>query len=307
MRAAEQLPESIVRTAIDWQIRLRATATNPELQRQVQDWLRRDPRHQLAWQRLQQMGGMFQASQLPDAAQSIPLLQRAEADLSRRRTLKLLGLGLTAGSATLLATQVPLAWHADFTTATGERRRFTLGGGTEVILNTGSALDVQGDTWVLQAGEALVDGEQWRVRCRYAECSGRDARVLLREHGDYSEIRVERGEALVSAAAGQRLLQAGEGLAVSAVDISTLGKGPLDSFAWTRGLLVVSDIRLVDFLAEASRYRPGWLGCDPAVAELRLSGVFRLDEPALMLDNISHLLPVQVVERTRWWVRVVAA
>lgn len=307
MRAAEQLPESIVRTAIEWQMRLRAAGASPDVQRQLQDWLRRDARHQLAWQRLQQMGGMFQASQLPDAAHSIPLLQRAEADLSRRRALKLLGLGLTAGSAALLATQVPPAWHADFATATGERRRFTLSGGTEVMLNTGSALDVHGDTWVLQAGEALVDGAQWRVRCRYAECSGRDARVLLREHGDYSEIRVERGEALVSSAVGQRLLQAGEGLAVSAVDISTLGKGPLDPFAWTRGLLVVSDIRLADFLAEAARYRQGWLGCDPAVAELRLSGVFRLNEPALMLQNITHLLPVQIVERTRWWVRVVAA
>jgi len=41
------------------------------------------------------------------------------------------------------------------------------------------------------------------------------------------------------------------------------------------------------------------------VADLRLSGVFRLAEPELMLQNITHLLPVTLVERTRWWVRVV--
>ena len=35
-----------------------------------------------------------------------------------------------------------------------------------------------------------------------------------------------------------------------------------------------------------------------------LSGVFRLDEPDVMLRNLTHLLPVHIVERTRWWVRI---
>lgn len=305
--ASERLPESVVRTAIEWHMRLHGDAGSAELQRQLQDWLRRDARHQLAWQRVQQVGGLFQASQLPDAAHTIPLLQRAEADLSRRRTLKLLGLGLAAGSAALLATQAPPAWHADFATATGERRRVNLGDDAEVMLNTGSAVDVQGRELLLRAGEVLVDGSDWRVRCRFAECEGQQARVLLRERDGYSEIRVERGEALVCAEFGQRWLRAGEGVGVSATTMTALGKPSIDPFAWARGLLVVNDIRLADFLAEAGRYRQGWLGCDPAVADLRLSGVFRLDEPEAMLRNITHLLPVNIVERTRWWVRVMPA
>lgn len=308
MSAAERLPEPIVRSAIEWQMRLRGnvgSAGNAELHRQLQDWLQYDARHRLAWQRLQQMGGLFQVSQLPEAAQAIPLLQRAEADLSRRRTLKLLGLGLTVGSATLLATQAPRAWHAEFATTTGERRRVDLSNGAEVVLNTGSALDVQAGELLLRSGEVLVEGDDWRARCRFAACTGHNASVLLRERDDYSEIRVQRGEALVSGASGQRRLLAGEGLAVSASGMRALGQGPLDPFAWTRGLLVVSDIRLADFLAEAGRYRQGWLGCDAAVADLHLSGVFRLDEPAVMLRNITHLLPVKIVERTRWWVRLV--
>lgn len=297
-----QVPEAIVRKAIDWQMRLRA---NPELQAPLQDWLRRDARHQLAWHRLQQMAGMFQASQLPNADHSIPVLNRASADVSRRRMLKMLG--LAAGGTALLATSAPPAWHADYATTVGERRRVNLGNGAHILLNTDSALDVQGGELLLRAGEVLVEGRQWHARCRFAECIGRDARVLLRERDGRSEIRVESGEVLVSSPLGQRRVQAGQGLSVSALDITTLGRSPLDPFAWTRGLLVVNDIRLADFLAEAGRYRRGWLGCDNAVADLRLSGVFRLEDPVLMLDNISHLLPVKVVERTRWWVRVVAA
>lgn len=302
--AGERLPEEIIRTAIEWQMRLRANASNAELHRQLHDWRCHDARHELAWQRLQQMGGLFQASQLPDAARTIPLLRRAEADLSRRRTLKLLGLGLAAGSATLLVTTAPPAWRSDFATTTGERRRVDLGDGAELMLNTGSAVDVLGREWVLRTGEVLVDGADWRVRCRFGECEGRQARAVLRERDGYSEIHVERGEVLISTAFGQRRLQAGNGLGIHATQMTVLGKGALDPFAWTRGLLVVNDIRLVDFLAEAGRYRQGWLGCDSAVADLRLSGVFHLDEPAVMLRNITHLLPVHIVERTRWWVRI---
>lgn len=297
-----RLPEAVVRAAIDWQMRLRG---HPELQASFNDWLHRDPRHQLAWQRLQQMAGMFQSSQLPRAEQSIPLLQRASADLSRRRMLKMLG--LVAGGTALAAVSAPPAWHADYITRLGERRQINLGNGTQVTLNGDSSVDVQGGDLLLRSGEVLVDGARWHARCRFAECSGREARVSLRERDGYSEIRVDRGEVLVTSPVGQRRLLAGEGLGVSASAMTVLGKSPLDPFAWSRGLMVVNDIRLGEFLAEAGRYRHGWLGCDERIADLRLSGVFRLDEPASLLDNISHLLPVKVLERTRWWVRVVPA
>ncbi|MFI8739026.1 DUF4880 domain-containing protein [Ectopseudomonas toyotomiensis] len=301
--AAGQPSESIVRAAIEWQMRLRAEPASAELQRQLHDWLAQDEQHDQAWQRLQQMAGLFRLNPLGDAAQAIPLLQRAEADLSRRRMLKLLG--LTAGSATLLAAASAPVWRTDFATATGETRRLELPGDVEVLLNTGSSIDVHDQELLLRSGEALVEGAQWQLRCAFAECVGHRARMSVREYDNRSEIRVAQGEVLVRAAAGQRQLLAGEGLAVSARGMSPLGRGALDPFAWTRGLLVVNDIRLVDFLAEAGRYRHGWLGCDPAVADLRLSGVFRLAEPELMLRNITHLLPVALVERTRWWVRVV--
>lgn len=304
---AERLPDPVVRSAIDWQLRLRAEPGNTALHQQWQAWRQQDAQHDQAWQRLQQMSGMFHASQLPDATRTIPLLNRAQADLSRRRTLKLLGLGLAVGGSTLLVSNAPPAWRADIATRTGERRQVSLGSNAEVLLNTDSALDIEQQVLVLRSGEVQIQGADWHARCRYAECHGHDARVLLHERDGHSEIRVAQGQVQVSSASGMRSLQAGEALSVSASGMRNLGKGPLDPFAWTRGLLVVNDMRLADFLAEAGRYRHGWLGCDTAVADLRLSGVFHLDEPALMLRNLTHLLPVRIVERTRWWVRLIPA
>ncbi|CAG8865625.1 Protein FecR [Pseudomonas fluorescens] len=303
--SGERLPEDILCTAIEWQMRLRAHPGRTDLLEQVHSWRRGDARHELAWQRLEQVDAMFSAASLPDASQVLPVLRRAEADLSRRRTLKLLGLGLAAGGAGLLVTRLPAGWRNDFATATGERRRVDLANGAQVLLNTRSAVDIQGRDLVFRAGEVLVDGPDWRVRCPSAHCEGYHARAVLRERDGYSELHVERGAVRVSGAWGVRQVQAGSGISIDALGIERLEKGPLDPFAWSRGLLLASNMRLGDFLAEAGRYRQGWLGCDDRVTDLRLSGVFHLDAPELMLRNITHLLPVGIVERTRWWVRIV--
>lgn len=305
MSSLERIPEAIVRSAIDWHMRLRTNPENAELNVQVQQWLRRDERHQLAWQRLRQMGDLFESSQIPYAAQAIPVLQQAEADLNRRRTMKLLGLGLLAGSAALFVSQAPQVLQADFATTIGERRRIAFNDGLSVQLDTGSALDAHGRELHLRTGQALIEGDEWRAHCRFATCESRHASVLLRESDNFSDIRVQHGEALVITRHGSHRLQGGEGLKVSTSGVSALGIGPIDPFAWVRGLLIVHDIRLAEFVSEAARYRQGWLGCDAGIANLRLSGVFHLDDPAAMLDNLTHLLPVSVIERTRWWVRIV--
>ncbi|WDY56280.1 DUF4880 domain-containing protein [Pseudomonas sp. PSKL.D1] len=304
---AERLPDSIVRMAIEWQMRLRANPANVELFSQCQAWRLRDARHELAWQRMQQVSGHFHNGHLPDAARTASVLRQADVDLSRRRTLKLLGIGLAAGGTTLLIGHAPPAWRSDLATAVGERRQLRLDGNLDVQLNTDSAIDVQGRDIVLRSGEVLVDGDAWQVQCRYGLCSAQHARAVLREREGYSELHVQQGEVQVNSPAGVERVQAGSGLAIYPGQLMPLNGGALDPFAWSRGLLVVDDMRLADFLAEAARYRQGWVRCDAQVADLRLSGVFQLDEPGALLENITHLLPVQIEQRTRWWVRVVAA
>ncbi|MNT94529.1 fec operon regulator FecR [compost metagenome] len=48
------------------------------------------------------------------------------------------------------------------------------------------------------------------------------------------------------------------------------------------------------------------LRCDPAVADLRVSGVFQLRDTGPVLDSLPQALPVDVLFRTRYWVTVVA-
>jgi len=94
---------------------------------------------------------------------------------------------------------------------------------------------------------------------------------------------------------GQIRVQAGERLRLSpsqetpAVETAVVGVG-----AWATGQLVVWDRPLGEVVAELARYRRGWLVCDPAVAQLRISGVLPIDDTDQALDALQDSFPVQI-------------
>ena len=75
-----------------------------------------------------------------------------------------------------------------------------------------------------------------------------------------------------------------------------------DALAWRDGYLVVRQWPLARLCAELGRYRSGVLRCEPAVADLQISGVFPLDEPDRVLAALGRSLPVRARYLTRWWV-----
>jgi transmembrane sensor len=75
--------------------------------------------------------------------------------------------------------------------------------------------------------------------------------------------------------------------------------------AWTRGMLVVDNVRLAELINELGRYRHGHLGVSPEAADLRITGSFPLKDTNLALKALPTTLPVQIEQRTPWWVTVV--
>ena len=71
-------------------------------------------------------------------------------------------------------------------------------------------------------------------------------------------------------------------------------------------MLVVDNVRLGDMIQELGRYRHGYLGVAPEVADLRITGSFPLHDTDLALDALLPTLPVQIERRTAWWINVVA-
>ncbi|MRU32306.1 hypothetical protein FGX02_00885, partial [Xylella fastidiosa subsp. multiplex] len=57
---------------------------------------------------------------------------------------------------------------------------------------------------------------------------------------------------------------------------------------------------------QLDRYRPGRLRCDDAVASLRVSGAFPIDDTDRALAAVERALPVRISRFTRYYVRVTA-
>lgn len=306
----------VVKQAISWALRLRNNRANVRLHTQCELWREAHQDHELAWQRVKAL-----QEELSNQLTAIPgahvALENSAQGLGRRQALKMLSGVLLAGSAAWISRDLTgwQRWTSDLATATGERRSIQLPDGTRLQLNTDSAVDLdfnpQQRVIKLTRGEILVtcgvaESAPLLVQTRHGWLEGIDGRFAVRQESDCTRLSVVSGTAAIHSpnqAGGQLIkVHAGESYFVRQTEAVPAPPMNMDVGAWADGLIVTRDMRLGEFLAEVGRYRHGYLGCSTEIADLRLSGVFRLEDTDKLLAILPQTLPVHVRYRTRWWV-----
>ena len=313
--AAPAVSETVALQAAEWFFLLRSGDATPADHRRWTQWCAAHPEHDAAWQRAERVGQKF--AMLP-AALAAPALARP-ASRQRRAAVRALAVLLTAAPAGWLAWRHGPAqeWLAEHRTATGESRALMLADGSRIPLDTASAVDVQFDgtlrlVW-LRAGAIHVQTapdphstpRPFVVATPQGRLRALGTRFTVRLDGARSHVAVLEGAVEVRPdAAGGRVavLRAGEQMVFTSDALGEAEPASRHVDDWTRGVLVARDMRLADFAVELGRYRPGVLRCDPAVADLRISGAFQLRDTGPVLDSLPQALPVSVLYRTRYWV-----
>ncbi|MDP9535062.1 DUF4880 domain-containing protein [Pseudomonas protegens] len=309
-------------SAIDWLVRMQSGLMSAADHQALQQWREASAEHEYAWQRVSGLPLMLQpgAHLLADAT-ARRALQAAGADPQRRRqVLKcLLALGLLGGvswqgaDSTLVRSAL-----AGYRTGIGERRRWALAGGGSLWLNTASAVNL--DLGAGQRSVQLIEGElaldtpagsaSLQLQTPDALLYSQGAHLLVRHDRQGTQVTVLRGLVQVSARQPSTPLPLQAGWQTR-VDGQGAGRPTsIDVFlaqAWMRGILPAERMRLDQLLAELSRYRPGFLRCSEAVAALRVTGSFQLDDTDAALALVANTLPVRIERRTRYWVTVVPA
>jgi len=304
--------------AIAWQLRLgdgSETARHlPELQR----WLAVDPEHAKAWAQLGDIDQQLGTINSPTARRALQV--RAH---SGRRTAgrAFLGLALlcTLGVAMALQSQPLPVWLADKRTGAGEQQSVTLADNSHIRLNSRSALDIRFDQQerrlFLHSGEVLVetapgnDPRPFIVETEQGNLRALGTRFIVRREGDGTRLIVLRSA--VAALPGDlregRTLRAGEQVLMHRGHLGDSREAPVAADAWSRGMLVVENLPLAELLAKLSEYRQGYLGLDPSLESLRISGSFPLHDTDRALAALPPSLPVRIERHTDWWVKVVPA
>ncbi|KFG94669.1 iron dicitrate transport regulator FecR [Burkholderia paludis] len=321
---APAVPQDVARRAVEWWVDRQAGRTDDAFVAALARWRAEDPAHDAAWRHIEAMQRGFgrPAAGLDPQAARAALLPAREG--RREAVIKVLIVLLFSGGAEWMAEPARRAaiWPADLRTALGERRTVTLADRTVVVLDTDTALDVRFDDAVrslrLLRGTIMVtSGHDDRAPVRplvvataQGELQPLGTRFAVRQRDGATHLEVFAGAVRVrpvDAAAGTRMIAAGEGADFTRAAIGA--PAPLDAYAsaWTDGMLVASHMRLADLVAELDRYRRGSLRCDAAVADLRVSGTYPLDDPARVLDTLKATLPIDVRYVTRYWATVVPA
>jgi transmembrane sensor len=299
--------------AASWYVQFQSQPPTPAEHSAWQQWLNGDPSHQAAWNQMEQLQRGLGA--LPK-----DFTRRAlSASQQRRQVLKLM---LMLGAAGYLGwnvqqhTSLGNLW-ADYRTKVGERRRIGLADGTQIDLNTNTAIDVLFDGQQrlvrLREGEVLIhtgkSGRQtpFYVETREGRVQALGTRFTVRQLQGSTRVGVLEDRVSVQPVdqpGHSRVLGPGESVDFGAQDVgpSHIYRG--NQAAWVDGQLIVLDARLEDVIDELARYRPGVMQCDAASARLRVSGTFRLDSTDAVLANLQVTLPIQVKYFTRYWVAV---
>ena len=313
---------AILQRAAEWMARLWSDDASAADAAACAAWRAAHPEHERAWARLQRFARQF--DNLPrevarGALAPAPALSRR--NTGRRRALLLLGLIAAGGGTALLARETGV-WHSassDYHTAVGETRAIVLADGTQLVLDTASAIEVRysknerrivlraGAILVTSAHEAASTYRPLLVETPQGTATALGTRFSVRSDDGVSTVAVFEGAVALQperAMAQAVHLQAGQRAGYTRHGVQDLASVNDSAAAWAQGNLVAERMRLDELLAELGRYRHGVLRCDDAIAGLRVTGVFSLRDTDRSLANLAASLPVRLAYRTRYWVSV---
>lgn len=314
------IPEAIAIQAVEWQIAHQAGDADAT---QFQHWLNAHELHQQAWAHIQSANNRLQLL-IDPAARSALLTPRGR---QRRKLARDIALLLFVGT-TGLSLHRAKPWEsvlADVTTGTGERLRFDLQDGSRLDLNSATAVNIQLQDNKLRVqlvrGELLLTTRKSLGKPQLAnlptlsvitangEFLPLGTRFSVRLHDSHSELAVFEGDVAVQQHTGNRLgiIKAGESCGLSNKGIVNTKAADETSTAWSDGMLVATSMPLGQFVQELARHRKGFLECDPAIADLRVSGTYPLADIDKVLSVLQQSFPVRVERITSWWVRLVPA
>lgn len=334
---AAVVPEPVVQAAIDWAIRLQYNQASARQQHSFSQWLQAHELHRIAWERVSGMHGLREPlAGLPpllvrEALEMVQQQREQQHSRRRRQLLKMLSFSsLAIGSAWLAKAHTP--WQrvlADASTGIGEQQQLTLEDGTALTLNTDSAICLnfsatqrlirlyRGEILISTGADAApaakrpfwVETPQGRL-----EALGTRFTVRLDEAQARARVSVQAGAVALhpankpsQTALAAAVVEPGQHLWLYSDRSEPAGPLAFAADDWAQGVIAGQNMRLQDLLAEIERYRHGRIVCDPAVADLRISGLFHIQDTDRALLFLQQTQAIRLVLRTRWWVQVLPA
>lgn len=296
-----------------WQARLSSDLATEQQRREFESWLNERPENKAAWQEINAfwigLDGLTEA----DICDS-PVAGFESSRTAKRKSAffrPALALAATLLLAVSLFHDQAGFYFADYTTAPGQQRNIALADGSEIVMNTGTAISVDysaqhrritlhdGEAYFVIAPDAQrpfdVQTHAGQIRALGTEFNvktGRDeVNVTVYQHA--VRVTANGGKFLASLPEGQQVVFSDNALSVAAA--ANLQRDQ----AWRKQRMIFQDKPLAEVIAELNRYRPGKIVVvNDAIKTLPVTGVFATDNTDIALQTIEQSLPITVTKIT---------
>lgn len=296
-------PESLVRSAnrqaADWLLRIQASPEDVDLPEQLAQWLNEHESHPKAYAKAQRawaLAGGLAPRAAPAAAEARASPVSAQTRPRQRHRLAWLS---SAAAAVLIALGAYQHWlpGADYRTGVGERKTVELADGSQVQLDTDSAVTVRfevgGRHVELLRGQAFFKVTHNASRPFLVDAGPITVTVTgtafeVGTGPDGAHVEVAQGSVRVAMPdASVEVLKAGDSLRA---DASGMHKAPLTAVQiapWRNGRLAVNGQSVAEVVREIDRYLPGTvLMPNDELGQRKVTGLYDIDQPEQALRSV---------------------
>lgn len=299
-----------------WQAQLSSDLVTEQQRHEFECWLNERPENKMAWQEINAfwrgLDSLTEAD-ISDAASRRVIAFKTPGAI--RPDLRFIrpALGIAASlllMVSLMYTQAGF-YFADYTTAPGKQRNITLADGSEIIMNTDTAVSVDysaqrrqitlhdGEAYFVVAPDAQhpfeVQTPSGQVRALGTEFNIKTGheKVTVTVYQHAVRVTAENGKTIDSLPEGQQVDFSDTGLsAVTAVNLQR-------DKAWRNQRMIFQDRPLAEVIEELNRYRSGKIiVIDGNIKNLPVTGVFATDDTNIALLTIEQSLPISITKIT---------
>lgn len=302
--------------ALDWFTRFQSGTVSDAERTEFTQWYAKSDKHAGCYDKVE---SLWESPALDIAAQRVeqkkstlkPMMQQAE----KITAFSWKPIWAIAASLFLFAIIGPniinAHFNADIVTATGEQKLLKLDDGTQLTLNTESAVDIalseQFRDVTLLDGEIYLDvtkdaSRPFRVHVDDVLVKVLGTRFSVQRKKDSIVVSGHSGQIAVSTQNGEpMIITVGERIVVKAGELFSDKINPNQAFSWANNRFTFDDQPLGDVLAELDRYYYGKIVItNDEVAKMRISGSYSLTDPKKIAHSISRVAGVKDLQITPW-------
>lgn len=285
-----------------WFVRLNAPDASEGEWLAFQDWIEAGPAHREAYDRVEALWIALDdapLSALP-ANDDIPVARRS------RPAWLYPAVGMAAALVLAVGVWPLFGPHAEIYQTASEPRTVELSDGSVIHMNRHSELSVRMEKdrreVTLSDGEAAFDVAHNAARPFVITASDHSVQVLgtafnVVNHDGRFSVSVERGVVAVTPASSRDVLRLTAGQRVDQLGVQTAVLSrvdPASASTWRSGVLVYRNASLAAVGDDLSRYLDKPVNVSVSAQNLRFTGVLRVADEAVMLEQLKELAPVEV-------------